>query len=808
MRRLIRLNIFAGAYDKVPKAQEDVTWAQLCDELEALTRETAAAKTGLLAFTLGVLFEPYNVNANYLNHTALAIDVDTCPVEMLEALPALGVQVFAYASPSDPNPDGSRRVRIVAELSEPIAPDDVRHARRAFAEMLGIGPGQGVEGADAISQLMFAGQLEDTPARDCWRVEGEPLDARALIATPLELAWRKAAKPGAVPRADSAHVADPDERTAALLEALAPFWAELDAHRSVLRALGGYLARRGWDDDQIAAVAIGLAPDRPVTNRVALMLECARDARRSPDSAAGWSSLVAWSPEAAAVIESIAKDPREPAGFAGVWSERWAKIEERAARKQAEAQAPADDESDEHDHFRPAADAATLETPMFLCSRDGYVTLIFESDELGHRPIHEKRVRLRMKELSYDRMVPLFAKGGKPLSCEALLEANGKTYEHTSYAFANTVTEYDPSGSGSVRIGYPLTAVAPQFDADVDAWLRALGGQHYDHLAVWIASCAQANINRLSACLILLGRADVGKSLFGNAVAALWGEKPPPLALIAVQFNSDMLRCPILVDEEAQLFGSKALSTKRFRDVIQADVRSVERKGKERCQLHGGLRAVVSCNALSDLRFDDMGGPAVVEALRDRMLVIDATARAEACKGPLVRLRLPDDHRVDLPRVVRHMAWLCVNTELPAERFLGAGGDDSEGAILAGHVSEHVYVWESFRNWLDADGAGSIWVGDSGRGLCVDTNKLADSLAQCGRGIDMVAVRAALAPFHTADYRPNTGARPRLWVLDESRVADALGLDAEGLDALSTKLAAVTPEQPRSGAGRFGKFRR
>jgi hypothetical protein len=535
---LIRLNTFRGAFSKAPAEQADLDWPELVRELEGLARKTAREKTKLPAFTLGTLTTPYNVNANYADHTALAIDVDSCPQETLDALDALGLALFAYASPSDPNPDGTRRVRIVAQLSEPIAPEHVRHARRAFAELLDIGPGQGVETADAVSQIMFAGRLQGTPVRETWRTDGEPLDAAAIVAAPWAKQWRKAPKPGAVAPLERLAVADPDERTAALLDALAEHWAdgEVAERRKVLRALGGYLARRGWADDQIAAVAVGLAPDRPVTNRVALMVECARAARLD-DSAAGWSSLAEWSPDAAAVIESVAKDPREPVGFVGVWAPCLARMFERASAQPAEAHAPA---------FAPAA---TSGEPIFLCSRKSSMVLIRESDELGHRPIHEKRVRLRVRELGYHHsMVSLFAKGGKPLSTDAILEANGASYTHTAYAFANRVTTYDPSGEGKVTIGYPLTPLEPRYDVDADAWMRALGGAHYGRLAVWIASCAQQHINRLSACLIVMGRADSGKSMLGHAVAHMWGQTPPALALTVVQFNADLLRCPVLVD--------------------------------------------------------------------------------------------------------------------------------------------------------------------------------------------------------------------------------------------------------------------
>jgi hypothetical protein len=796
---LIRLNTFRGAFSKTPATQEDHEWPELVAELAKLARVTVRDdKRKLPAFTLGTLTEPYNVNANYADHTALVIDVDSCPQETLDALDALGLSLFAYASPSDPNPDGTRRVRIVAELSEPIAPGDVRHARRAFAELLDIGPGCGVETADAVSQIMFAGRLQGTPVRETWRTEGEPLDTQALVATPLTKQWRKTPKPSAVAPLERLAVADPDERTQALLEALAPHWAdgEVAERRKVLRALGGYLARRGWPDEQIAAVAQGLAPDRPVTNRVALAVECARAARLD-DNAAGWSSLAEWSPDAAAVIESVAKDPREPDGFPGVWVPAFAKMFERAA---ALTEAPEADDTAET--FAPASTESG--EPLFLCSRKSSMVLIRESDELGHRPIHEKRVRLRIRELGWSQgMVPLYGKGGKPLSTEAILEANGASYTHTAYAFANRVTTYDPSGEGKVTIGYPLTPLAARFDADADAWLRALAGAHYERLAVWIASCAQEHINRLSACLIVMGRADSGKSMLGHALAHMWGQTPPALALTCAQFNADLLRCPILVDEEAQLFGSKALSTKRFRDVIQSVGRSVEFKGLERSELTGALRAIVSCNGYSDLRFSDLGGPAVIEALRDRMLVLDATERAEACKRPLARLRMPNDHRVDLDRVARHMMWLCEGVELPAERFLGAGGDESEGAILRGHVDECADLFETLRDWLDSDGTGGAWSVHRGQ-LCAEPKALALALERTGKGWDLARVRAALAPFHVGSFRPREGARPRLWALNGARMTGALGLDREGHEALEQRMAAEPEPQPRH-RGRFGR---
>jgi hypothetical protein len=450
--------------------------------------------------------------------------------------------------------------------------------------------------------------------------------------------------------------------------------------------------------------------------------------------------------------------------------------------------------------------AGGLDTPIFLRSRDGFVTLIWEGDAVGYRPIADRIITTRLDELGFSKtLVEMNDPKGREFRVDELLRYHGSTYTTTAYAFANRVTIYDRAGAGSILIGYPTPSLPACFDSAVDAWLRALGGPHYDRLIEWIASCAQRHINKLAACLILIGWADVGKSLFGVALARMWGATPPPMNLLVAQFNADLLRCPIVVDEEAQLFGTKQLSTKRFRDVIQAPSRSVERKGKERVELHGALRAVVSCNAYSDLRFDDMGGPAIVGALRDRMLVLDTTDRADECRAALAALRPPGGYFVDLDRLASHMVWLCETVKLPVVRFIGAGGAAAEGAILAGHVKASAEVWERFRDWLDGGYGVNNDVWSASRGLCVNTAKLTDRLELNGRGWDLVKVRAALEPFHVGIYRPDAEPRPRLWRLDAALLAEALGLDPAAKDALTSRLAAAddTPPPARDADGKF-----
>lgn len=817
--RMIKFNRFANAYTKAPAEQVSTDWSGLCSRLERLAKTTAKPgdpaqrKKELPAWTAADMTEAYNNDANTRALTALPIDVDTAPASLIDVLEASCLSLFVYASPSDPNPDGSRRLRIVAELSRPIAPAEVEHARLALAEHLGIGPGQGVESAKAVSQVMFAGKLHGTPARDTWRFAGEALDVDELMATPLTAPWKRAAKGAAkaVQALDRVGHEDPDERTAALLEALAEHWeapGEATDRRGVLRALGGYLARRGWTDEQIAAVGRGLETERPERDRVALMVQCARATRASDgETGAGWSGLVAWSEAGAALVEANAKDPAEPDDFVGVWSASWAAAYAREGSWVNRGRERRELEQATDTTFAPPTTEADdgAEVPLLLHdARYGLLDLLWEGDETGYQVIARNAIKMRVRELGYQTLIPLRDGKGKARSIEAVLDEQASTFKNTSYTFTQSLTTYDPNGDRSVTVGFRVPAVAARFDSDVDAWLRALGGEHYDRLAVWIASCAQGAIGRLSACLVLIGRADSGKSMFGQAVGMLWGDRPVAASRLVEDFNSDLRRNPIMVDEESQLFGSRKLSTKKFRDEIQATSRSIQYKGKERVPLLGAMRLVVSCNGLSDLKFADLGGPSVIEALRDRLLTINATGRAAACSAALERLRLPNDHRVDLARVTAHMAWLCETVTLPAERFLGAGGADSDTAILAGHVDDTIDVWERFRCWLDSDADAGPWHSIT-EGLAVDTAMLSETLAETGRGWSHAQIRAALAPFHTGDVRPRlvSGARPRLWTLDALRLADALGLTADELTSLERRLAGGAAPVKRS---RFGRF--
>lgn len=192
---VVHITVYRGR-SPVPIARDTFkTWRELADEIEAMTRELPDAdpdapfeeqKLQMLAFGPHRLFDddrrsdaelagrrrhdgPYRHLSNVEHVTLMGIDVDrVLHLERLaEAVGALEVPALMYESPSS-TPDAPR-VRIVTPISRPIAVADCAAKRFAFAEVLGLGPGCGVEGAKDAARIYFAGRYHGTPERRVWR---------------------------------------------------------------------------------------------------------------------------------------------------------------------------------------------------------------------------------------------------------------------------------------------------------------------------------------------------------------------------------------------------------------------------------------------------------------------------------------------------------------------------------------------------------------------------------------------------------------------------------------------------------------
>lgn len=197
----MHVTMYLGARAPKPIGRDDyATWEEFAEQLTLLAQEEPQCDAGLsreeqklhmLAFAPHRLhttdrrteaerggkpraFGAYRHLANVIEVTLLVIDVDRCnAADVAARLYALKAPALMYASPSDPGPEqpDARRVRVVAPVTEPIAPADCAATRFAFAEQLGLEPGCGVEGAKDAAKLFFVGRYHGAPEREIWTFE-------------------------------------------------------------------------------------------------------------------------------------------------------------------------------------------------------------------------------------------------------------------------------------------------------------------------------------------------------------------------------------------------------------------------------------------------------------------------------------------------------------------------------------------------------------------------------------------------------------------------------------------------------------
>jgi hypothetical protein len=252
----IRITVYAGARNPTPAREDDLSWDEIATELALLANEPTSApptadreeqKRQMVAWAPHALRVPRRANENVSDVTLLALDVDdgTDPRDVVAALATRGWAGLVYASPSD-TPE-ARRFRVVAPIVDPVAPEDSRDARIAFAEALGLKPGCGVERAADAARLFFAGRLHGTPPRDVWRVDGAPVDVSALPAP--RLAWGTAAAPSR----ELAPLRELPPANAGIAAALGPWQAHAGRKWDLCGAIAGLMRRHCFTAAQCEA---------------------------------------------------------------------------------------------------------------------------------------------------------------------------------------------------------------------------------------------------------------------------------------------------------------------------------------------------------------------------------------------------------------------------------------------------------------------------------------------------------------------------------------------------------------------------
>jgi hypothetical protein len=698
----VQCTLFNGVRPAVREAREPETWeAFVSNTLPDLVAERRRAKKNLTGFVLAAV-NGRRSDATVGAHTALAIDVDEVPDNDLGALlkRASRLRCAVYETPS--SREDLPRVRVIAALPAPIEPSQVQGARRALAEELDLDPDRcGTAGALPASQVMFVGRVTGTRERGLWRYDGALWCPPVAAATPRRKERRASIPTQQAPRALPADAFDfgavPDLDSIA--KAVPPAGHNGDRHLLV-RGLGGWLSRRGYDPEAIAeAVRLQIPSDDPA-ERAAQAKDAAERVRRG-DDAPGWEALSAWAERYAkgastlGCLERACRDPREPVGFDGVWSEWWAAYWPRFEQALRDRWRAANDvgprvvTDGEGGSLSLPGGAGELDgTGMHVHPLTGWPWILQRDGSFWLHRVESRSYRDH--EIRASELVACIARdlAGLVPEGDRSLETLRNAWIRPVKALRATYTArdhgYDPATNTLTLAALRWANLNAKRHAHIDRWLRALFGKGYAAAAQWLA--ALVVLDRPAPCLYLPGPRRLGKSLLADGLAALWNRPSPVDMGDAIKdFNQSTGECPLIFTDEGFPEG---LSFNAFKKMITAHSRSVNAKYRAPLDVEGCGRFLIAANDEDVLRYQKIGtlSKDSLDAIADRLLVVPCHAAAEA------EVKRIDTRAAAHHEIAEHVLWLTSTVDLePQNERMAAkpgGGERILANVVAGRSAE------------------------------------------------------------------------------------------------------------------------
>lgn len=245
---------------------------------------------------------------------------------------------------------------------------------------------------------------------------------------------------------------------------------------------------------------------------------------------------------------------------------------------------------------------------------------------------------------------------------------------------------YDPSSETFYEAVCPLRRdLEPRYDPNIQKWLELLGGADVEKLLDWIATVT--NLEAPSCGLFLSGPPNTGKSMLANGLAHLWRAGGyTRMEDIVGSFNDDLAQCPLVVaDETLPDINGKPLSTKRLRDFISQDSRSLKRKFVGNVPFTGTLRCMFLANSedMLDLGDETLGADSLA-AVASRFLHIVTTKESSEFITSLGGRHGGTKDWVNGDLIARHALWLRDTRKVePDGRFWVQGHVSKMHRLLA-----------------------------------------------------------------------------------------------------------------------------
>lgn len=248
-------------------------------------------------------------------------------------------------------------------------------------------------------------------------------------------------------------------------------------------------------------------------------------------------------------------------------------------------------------------------------------------------------------------------------TAEQLVDQYGVAGDGVVYSFVEQRSRYDAPRRVLIKAAASLRRITPERILEVERYFELIPDKEI--VLDWLAWLPR--LDRAARCLYLVGPKDCGKSFLPLCFSRLWNEVAPTKGdMLFLQTGNDaILKNPLVHCDERmpnELRGRRG--TERFRDEIASLRRQLNPKNKKFVDLEGGVRWVISANHPHLIEVNETLSKNDVDALWDRIDVIDVPPPTVTYLRYLGYERTRKWFEDDL--VAKHILWLAETRDLGA----------------------------------------------------------------------------------------------------------------------------------------------